>query len=371
MAKMVFFPIGNADSTLIHLNDGRLLLYDYCNRPLDENDKRVNLEKEIRAYLKNQNRKDFDLVAFTHADDDHIFDAENIFWLEHAYKYQGENKIKIKTLVVPACFLLETGLDGTARIIREEAKYRLKVGKGVFVIGEPQSLKDWLIKEGIEPESRSNLIIRAGTCLPGFDKSNNGVDIFIHSPFTFKLDNETAPRNSNCLVVQLTFTESGNDMSCMLGGDANYEDWLNIIYITQKNGNKQKLNWDVFHVSHHCSYTALSDEKGDSKTIPYKKIEEMFYNGSNNCYIISPSDPIPSFDTIQPPHKQAATFYREIAKYFGSRDNFIVTMEWPPKSKNPRPIVIETTSNKFKLKQDSSLIGGVTVVVNNPSPRLG
>ncbi len=165
MAKMIFYPIGNADSTLIHLNDGRIILVDYCNKSLEEDDKRVNLEEEIKTYLKNQNLYSFDLVAFTHADDDHIQGAEDIFWLNHAVKYQGYGRIKIKTLVVPACFLLEVGLDGTARILREEAKYRVKDGKGINVVGEPESLKDWLLGEGIQPESRSYIIVRAGNCL--------------------------------------------------------------------------------------------------------------------------------------------------------------------------------------------------------------
>ena len=274
MAKVNFFPIGNADSTLVHLTDGRLLLFDYCNKSLEENDKRVNLEEEIRKYLKEQNRKDIDLVSFTHADDDHIYGAENIFWLNHAYKYQGENKVKIKTLLVPASLLLEVGLAGTARALRDEARYRLKEGKGIYVVGEPESLHDWLTQEGIKPETRLNLIIRAGKCLPGFEKYDGGVDIFIHSPFTFKLEDETVPRNSNCLVLHLTFNEADKDMSLMLGGDACFEDWLNIIYITRKMGNESRLCWDVFHVSHHCSYKALSDEKGTVKTIPHPDVEE-------------------------------------------------------------------------------------------------
>ena len=96
----------------------------------------------------------------------------------------------------------------------------------------------------------------------------------------------------------------------------------------------------------------------------------MINLGNDNCYIISPSDSIPTFVTIQPPHKQAAAFYRDIVEAFGSKENFIVTMEWPTINR-PRPIVIESTPNKFKLKQDPSILGGASVIISKPSPRLG
>lgn len=273
-------------------------------------------------------------------------------------------------MVIPACFLLETGLTGTARILREEAKFRLVNGTGILVIGEPESLDDWLRDEGISPESRANLILRAGRCIPGFSKQNSGVDIFIHSPFTFKLENESVPRNSNCLILHLTFEEGNKDMSLMLGGDADCKDWQNIIYISRKNGNENRLIWDIFHISHHCSYTALSEEKGTEKTKPFSEIEDLFNMGLDNSYLISPSDLIPSYDTEQPPHRQAAAYYKEIAEGFGSKDNFLVNMEWPT-IENPRPMVFETTIHKFKLLQNKSTQRGTAAIIGRPSPRLG
>ena len=51
MAKITFYPIGNADSALIEFADERLMLIDYCPRKEAENeeDKRIDLPEELRA----------------------------------------------------------------------------------------------------------------------------------------------------------------------------------------------------------------------------------------------------------------------------------------------------------------------------------
>ena len=370
MAKLMFFPINNADTTLIHLNDDRLVLVDYCNEPLEKDDKRVNLEEEVRSYLELHRKDEFDLVAFTHADDDHVHGVEDLFWFDHALKYQGKNRVKIKTLAIPACFFLEAGLDGSACVIHDEARFRLKKGEGIIIFGDPEILADWMRKQGISPASRANCIVNAGTCLPGFDKNNGQVEFFVHSPFSFKMENEDTPRNNNCLIMHATFYEGTEEMRLMLGGDGCWEDWTNIVYITKKKGNETRLHWDIFHVSHHCSYKALSDVKGKDKTKPKPALEYLFGLGGKNSILISPSLPIPLIDADQPPHRQAAAFYKQVAEQFGDKENFMVTMEWPS-PKKPKPIIIESTRFGFKVRRDSSVLGGSAAVLEKPSPRLG
>ena len=133
MAKAIFYPVGNGDSTLIHLADGRLLLVDFNCLSGEVDDGRVSLDVELRSYLAEQGRDYLDLVAFTHADVDHVCGAEECFWFEHAQKYQGEERVRIGELVVPACLILEAGLTGSAGVIRAEARYRLKQGAGIRV----------------------------------------------------------------------------------------------------------------------------------------------------------------------------------------------------------------------------------------------
>ncbi len=64
--------------------------------------RRCDLPKELRDELDDADRDHFDVVAFTHLDEDHYKGASDFFWLEYAKKYQGDGRIKIDTLWVPA-----------------------------------------------------------------------------------------------------------------------------------------------------------------------------------------------------------------------------------------------------------------------------
>lgn len=367
MARLTFFPIGNADSTLIELNDERMILVDFCDENRD--DGRIPLGETLKAILKKKNRNWFDVVAFTHADDDHVHGAEDFFWLDYAKKYQDDNRIKIKELWVPACFILDDDAGTSAWAIRQEARYRLKCGTGIRVFGEPSSLSAWLRSQNIDPATRQHLIFRAGKCLPGFGQFNGGVEIFLHSPFSARMDEDNSDRNGNSIVLHLTFFEDSYKMRCMLGADAEYDSWVDIVTLTRMHYNDERLSWDLFHVSHHCSYTGLSNEKGTEETKPLDEIQYMFDQGGKGCILVSPSQKIPSVDTTQPPHFQTAAFYKLTAKE--KSGEFIVTMDWPVGTEKPIPVVVETTQGGFKVIKDSSSVRGSNMLISQPSPRFG
>ena len=316
-------------------------------------------------------RDGFDVVAFSHADADHVNGAENFFWFDHAAKYQGNDRIRIINLWVPACFILETGLSGSARVIRQEAKYRLKRGSGIRVFGNPRPLEAWLESEGIDPTTYTQLITTAGSCVPGFSRTSGQVEIFSHSPFSFRMESEDVDRNGNALVWHLTFWEKNRILRCILGADAKHQTWADIVYITTKKENEKRLDWDLFRVSHHCSYLSLSEEKGEDETVPRDEIASLFDRGSNDCLLISSSDPIPEDDTDQPPHKQAAAYYRRIARERGDENKFVVTMQWPPSSEQPKPVVVKTSQDGFILQRSLSTVGGTGGIIRRSSPRMG
>lgn len=352
MAKITFYPIGNADGTLIEFDDGQLLLKDYCHRkdPSDKNDKRADISAELREVLEEKDRNYFDVVAFSHCDDDHVHDAESFFWFDYAKEYQGDDRIKINELWVPACFILEGGLEGSAKIIRQEARHRLKNNYGIRVFGNPSILDEWLKENGIDPKERDHLITHAGEVL-----NFNNAELFVHSPFSFKMEDENVDRNGACLVFHITFFEGASSTMLMLGSDLEHESWDGIIIKTLQRKRPERLIWDIFRISHHCSYNALSSEKGEKKTEPTKLIKSLFEKGQIGCYLISSSDIIPSEDTDQPPHKQAAAYYSEVAE--NKKGEFLVTMEEPNKS-SPKPIKIEITERGHR-----KLLVGATGVI--------
>jgi len=146
MHKLTFYPLGNADCCLIELDGGKKILFDYANTrdPEDNEDLRCDLPTLIREHLESENRDYFDVVALTHLDEDHYKGATEFFWLDHAEKYQDEDRIKIETLWVPAAVITETFSEKEeARVLQKEARYRFKEGTGIRVFSRPERLRKW------------------------------------------------------------------------------------------------------------------------------------------------------------------------------------------------------------------------------------
>jgi hypothetical protein len=108
-AKLTFHPLGNADCTRFDLADGRKMLVDYADmrNPDDSSDLRIDLPRGLKSDLRTAGRDYYDVVLITHLDDDHCGRADEFFWFEHATKYQGDGRIKIRELWVPAAAILE------------------------------------------------------------------------------------------------------------------------------------------------------------------------------------------------------------------------------------------------------------------------
>lgn len=105
--KVVFYPVGNGDTTQIVRSGGRRVLFDFCHRDRaeDSDTPEIDLKHRPKDELKEVDRDYFDVVAFTHADLDHIQGSTDFFELQHAKKYQGEGRIKIWELWMRAAML--------------------------------------------------------------------------------------------------------------------------------------------------------------------------------------------------------------------------------------------------------------------------
>lgn len=373
MHRVTFFPLGNADSCLIELSNGKKVLFDYADTHDSEDDEdcRCDLEKEIRDRVKEK----IDIVAFTHLDNDHIKGSSKIFWLEHAKKYQGEDRIKINKLWVPAAVLTEAAPDDEeAKIIQKEARYRFKEGKGIRVFSRPSKLKEWCEKNDIDFEARKDLLTDAGQLAPEFSKGIDGVEFFVHSPFAKRLnEEEVEDRNEDSLVMQAVFNIGGVDTKMLLMADIDHETVADIVEITKEFKKRpERLEWDIIKIPHHCSYNSIGPDKGEDKTKPIEEVKWLYENGGlNKCRSISSSKPIPQKNTEedkddQPPHRQAAAYYKDVAdQHMGE---FLVTMQEPSKE-SPKPIVIEIDGNKARVLKAGIWGGGIAV--SRPAPRAG
>ena len=350
-AKVHFFPLGNADTLRIDLADGRKLLVDYAdtrNRD-DENDLRCDLPEELRRDLRKARRDCYDAVCITHLANDHCKGFGDFFWLEHAKAYQDDNRIKISDLWVPAAAVLEENLKDDARLIRAEARHRLKTGKGVLIFSRPDRLKQWMKKNDIDYESRKHLIVDAGRLVPGYSKEGAAqAEFFVHSPFGWRLDETTViDRNEASVVMQVTFREGRRDSYLLLGSDIAHETISEIVQVTKTHGNEDRLLWDLMKLFHHCSYLALGPERGTDETKAVPDVKWLFETqGRNRGTIVSPSSPIPvkgskDDEDVQPPHRQAASHHRRVTKQIDGQ--FTVTMEEPSQTR-PGPFGYEITA---------------------------
>lgn len=355
MTKATFFPIGNADCTLIETANGKLILVDYGNMASGEDDdNRVDLSTELAKILNDKGRDYIDVVAFTHLDKDHYNRFSEFFFLDHATKYQDETRIKINELWVPASIIIEYGsqVAGEGDILRAEARYRFIEKSGIRVFSKPELLKDWLDEKGEDLESRLSLISTAGNTVEGFTVENDGIEIFIHAPFTADIDEQEGDeinRNDTSLIMQVTFlVESGKDFKLMLGADSASSVWEDIIKVTEYYNNENRLEWDMFKLPHHCSYRSLNEDKDNWEATfePTEPVKRLFSDyARDKCIIISSSNSIEdNQDTTQPPHKEAAEYYKKVAEV--KDGEFIVTMESPSKE-NPSALEIQISSTGY------------------------
>jgi len=90
-------------------------------------------------------------------------------------------------------------------------------------------------------------------------------------------------------------------------------------------------------------------------------IDKMFQNGDINSYSVSSSCPID--DEIEPPHKQAANYYKSLD------GQFLVTMEEPNK-RSPKPIEFEITDQGHR-KLLLTAVGVIPAITSKASSKQG
>jgi hypothetical protein len=373
-----FYPVGNGDTTHIILNNGRRILFDFNHTSNGEDKEKpeIDLKATIKKELDDAKRDYFDVVAFTHADLDHIQGSTDFFELEHANKYKGNGRIKIKELWMPAAMLIESTDNDHQQdefvLLRQEGRHRLLEGKGIRVFSQPEELMKWLrprLRDRKESETaRDHLFVDAGTLVPGFSLDDDRVEFFTHSPFIKHCDEGDLIRNEASLVLNVRFDADGEIFDYLEVGDATWESLGEIVDATKAHENMDRLEWDLYNIPHHCSYLALSDDKGDKKTVPKPKVQEILDGGRKGAYIVSCSkqcvDIRESYKEIQPPHIQARKAYEESLANVGGR-KFLVTMEEPNANK-PQPIVFEVTSSGTSWIT-SSAVGAMGAATSTPS----
>jgi hypothetical protein len=376
MHKMTFFPLGNADCCRTDLECGKKILFDFAatRDPENEDDLRCDLPKELRDDLEENDRDYFDVVAFSHLDIDHFKGATEFFYLEHAKKHQGDDRIKMMVMWVPAALITEQSPDDDeARILQKEARHRFREGKGIRVFSRPERLRKWCEKNDIEMDDRLDIISNAGTVTPEFSLAKDKAEFFVHSPFAVRQDENTVEdRNEDSLVLHVTFEIDKIQTKALLLADSTHDVLSQIVDITKAKKNDGRLEWDIAKLPHHCSYLSIGPEKGEDKTKAVEQVDWLYREqGQSGAIAVSTSKPIPAAGSeedndVQPPHRQAANYYKGITTDLDGQ--FVVTMEHPTR-KTPRPLVIEIGGSKATLKKTTAT--AAITATSRRAPRAG
>ena len=378
MHQIVFYPVGNGDTSQIILENGKRILFDFRHLKKTEtgDGPEINLRDRLKDELKEAKKKSFDVVAFTHSDKDHIENSTEFFELLYADKYKGDGRIKIDELWVPSSMILETAPNEQQSsefvIWRQEARYRLREGKGIRVFSKPEKLKDWLEENGLTLESRRDLITDAGKIAPIFTLEGDGVEFFCHSPFIKHIDEGEDLRNGAALVFNIRFKVGTETFDYLSVGDSKWEVLEDIVQATKNHGNEDRICWDLYNIPHHCSYRVLSDDKGETETTPKPLIKELLLSGKEGAYIVSSSNPIQDTEAGRkqelPPHIQAKKCYQSHLKE-NKGAKFITTME-EPSSEKPEPLTFNINSDGITIS-GKAIASSVTILTSSPAPRAG
>jgi len=378
MHQVIFYPVGNGDTSQVILDNGKRILLDFRHLAKSEDDEtpEIDLKARLRKELHEAGKKSFDVVALTHGDSDHICGSTEFFELRHAARFQGGDRIPIPDLWVPAAMVLEEGTHENRSdefiLWRQEARHRLREGRGIRVFSKPEKLKAWFDGNGISLDSRRHLITDAGQLVPDFKLDVDGVEVFCHSPFIKHVDGVGDDmRNSCALVFNIRFKAGAYTFDFLAIGDSEWEILEDIVRTTRAHGNKDRIQWDLFNIPHHCSYLALSDKKGATETEPKPLVKELLQAGQFGAYIVSSSNPIDDTaagrNSMQPPHVQARKCYERYLREVDGA-HFLVTMEEPSMSR-PEPIVFNIGPDG--ITRERQIVSAPSILVSSPALRAG
>lgn len=371
-----YYPVGNADCTLIKLDNGETIIVD-CQILADLTDghgKQVMFD--VKADLLKELKKDglgrpfVDLFISTHPHDDHCKGFAGNFYLGEVDDYdKDKNKDEI---IIEELWITPRGLNNNlsspAEDIRKEAKRRRNLfdDDKNFIGSNGNYLR--IIGYDKNKEFDSRYCYVPGKLVTNVHGANLfWLEIFIHAPF--KEDVETSKKydnkNATSVVVQFGFKidgYTGYKSRVLMGGDAEHEIWQHIL---DNNTDEEKLRWNIFLAPHHCSWSFFNEPENKKE---FKPSAEAILDKQigNSAHIIASSNEIKNDDN-NPPCYEAKQQYMKKLKLDPS--HFLNTATHSKVGNIPQPIVFKINENGKTLKENATVAGATSI--SNPAPRAG
>lgn len=332
---LVFWPVGNGDSTTIVVNSDTCLQVDlnHLEKSDDDDDSGLAVVDELVRLLPKVNRRPY-LAAFalTHPDQDHCRGFAQLL-----------DEVDIGELwFTPRIFHeYKKDLCDDAKKFKKEAERRVKkttqvngdpgAGNRVRVFGYSELLEGKDFKDF--PDDRLTVPGNELTVIDGKDVSDE-FRAFVHAPFK---DDDAGERNDTSLGMQITLYSGSKELRALLLGDLSYPIIKRIFKVSEADD----LEWNVLLAPHHCSKAVMYWKKEGEEKEKLKKhiVEEIDQASLDPNRVVSSSNPVPSSNKSgdNPPHAKAKTQYETIT------DSFLCTMD------QDDPIVAELEDGKVVL----------------------
>ncbi len=100
------------------------------------------------------------------------------------------------------------------------------------------------------------------------------VKFFVHCLFGWRQDQHSViSRNEDSIAMQATFVEGQRESRLFMAADINHETLAEIVQVTRKHDNEDRLRWDIMKLMNHCSNLLLGPERGVNETKPVPEVK--------------------------------------------------------------------------------------------------
>ena len=330
---LVFWPVGNGDSTTVVVDSETCLQADlnHLGKSDDDDDASWAVVDELVERLPKVNGRPY-LAAFalTHPDQDHCRGFAELF-----------EEVDIGELwFTPRIFReYKKDLCDDAEAFKKEAERRVK--KTIEAKGDPGAgnrVRVFGYSELLEEDDFKNFpkdrLTVPGNELTAIDEKDVSAEFraFVHAPFK---DDDAGERNDTSLGMQVTLYDGNQKLRTLLLGDLSYPIIKRIFKVSEADD----LAWNVILAPHHCSKAAMywKDEGDEEEKLKKHIVDEMEKASLSPNRVVSSSNPVPSSNKPgdNPPHAKAKAQYETIT------DSFLCTMD------QDEPIVAELDDQKI------------------------
>lgn len=362
-AKVLFFPVGNGDMTLVELESGRKVLIDMNIRAAadDPEDDTPDVAEDLRDRLTRdtEGRLYVDALLISHPDQDHCTGLRGHFHLGPPGEWsKSADKIFIRELwSSPMVFRRASSqhkLCDDAKAFNTEARRRVALfraaygmvsdGDRILILGEDENGKT---------DDLGAILIKAGQT---FSRINGHYDfsmttrLLAPQPHSDDQDEEEV-RSKNHSSTILNFSLTGDGVvdagRFLTGGDAEVAIWERLWQ--RYSTNPSWFLYDILQAPHHCSWHSLSydswSEFGEDAAV-CEDARSALSQTRRGAVIVASSKPVID-DANDPPCIRAKREYQAIAKAAGG--SFKCVGEHPTE-KNPEVMEFEIGENGPRLR---------------------